>query len=83
MKDKTITVRIDDETNQVINDMSRILSKTKKDILKDAVYQYRKNLFFKQVDDEYAELQNHQEEWAEEQQELREWDAAVVDGIDE
>jgi predicted DNA-binding protein len=74
MKDKTITVRVDDETNQVINDLSRILSKTKKDILKDAVHQYRKMMFFKQVDDEYAELQKPQEEWVEEQRELREWD---------
>ena len=82
MKDKTITVRIDDETNQVINDMSRTLSKTKKDILKDAVYQYRKIMFFKHVNDEYAELQNHEEKWEEEQQERKEWDATVGDGID-
>jgi len=82
MKDKTITVRIDDETNQVINAMSRTLSKTKKDILKDAVYQYRKIMFFKQVNDEYAELQNHEEKWEEEQQERKEWDATVGDGID-
>ncbi|MEA1883072.1 MAG: hypothetical protein U9N62_00955 [Thermotogota bacterium] len=82
MKDKTITVRIDDETNQVINDMSRILSKTKKDILKDAVHQYRKIMFFKQVDDEYAELQNHEEEWKEEQNERKDWDATIGDGIE-
>ena len=82
MKDKTITVRIDDETNQVINAMSRTLSKTKKDILKDAVYQYHKIMFFKQVNDEYAELQNHEEKWEEEQQERKEWDATVGDGID-
>jgi predicted DNA-binding protein len=74
MKVKTITVRIDDESNQVVNDLSRILSKTKKDILKDAIHQYRKMMFFKKVDDEYAELQNHEEEWAGEQRELREWD---------
>jgi hypothetical protein len=30
-------------------------------------------MFFKQVDDEYAELQKPQEEWVEEQRELREW----------
>ena len=82
MKDKTITVRIDDETNQVINDMSHTLSKTKKDILKDAVYQYRKIMFFKQVDNEYAELQSNREEWEEEDQERREWDTTVGDGID-
>jgi len=82
MKDKTITVRIDDETNQVINDMSRTLSKTKKDILKDAVYQYRKIMFFKQVDNEYAELQSNHQEWEEEQQERSEWDATVGDSID-
>jgi len=82
MKDKTITVRIDDETNQVINDMSRMLSKTKKDILKEAVYQYHKIMFFKQVDDEYAELQEHEEEWEEEQQESNEWDTILGDGID-
>jgi hypothetical protein len=29
-------------------------------------------MFFKQVDDEYAELQKPQEEWVEEQRELRE-----------
>ena len=82
MKEKTITVRIDDETNQEINDMSRILSKTKKDILKDAVHQYRKIMFFKQVNDEYAELQNHEEKWEEEQQERSEWDTTIGDGID-
>jgi len=82
MKDKTITVRIDDETNQVINDMSRTLSKTKKDILKDAVYQYRKIIFFKQVDNEYAELQSNREKWEEELQERNEWDATIGDGID-
>jgi len=82
MKDKTITVRIDDETNQVINDMSRTLSKTKKDILKDAVYQYRKIIFFKQVDNEYAELQSKHQEWEEELQERSEWDITIGDGID-
>jgi len=82
MKDKTITVRIDDETNQVINDMSRMLSKTKKDILKEAVYQYRKIIFFRQVDNEYAELQSNHQEWEEEQQERSEWDTTVGDGID-
>jgi len=83
MKDKTITVRIDDETNQVINAMSRTLSKTKKDILKDAVYQYRKIIFFKQVNNEYAELQSNREKWKEEQQERNEWDATIGDGIDD
>ena len=83
MKDKTITVRIDDETNQVINDMSRTLSKTKKDILKDAVYQYRKIMFFKQVDNEYAELQSNREKWEEELQERSEWDTTIGDGIDD
>ena len=82
MKDKTITVRIDDETNQVINAMSRTLSKTKKDILKDAVYQYRKIIFFKQVDNEYAELQSNHQEWEEELQERSEWDTTIGDGID-
>jgi len=82
MKDKTITVRIDDETNQVINAMSRTLSKTKKDILKDAVYQYRKIMFFKQVDNEYAELQSNHQEWEEELQERSEWDITIGDGID-
>ena len=82
MKDKTITVRIDDETNQVINAMSRTLSKTKKDILKDAVYQYRKIIFFKQVDNEYAELQSNHQEWEEELQERSEWDITIGDGID-
>jgi len=82
MKDKTITVRIDDETNQVINDMSRMLSKTKKDILKEAVYQYRKIIFFRQVDNEYAELQSNHQEWEEEQQESNEWDTILGDGID-
>jgi len=46
------------------------------------VYQYRKIMFFKQVNDEYAELQNHEEKWEEEQQERKEWDATVGDGID-
>ena len=82
MKDKTKTVRIDDETNQVINDMSHALSKTKKDILKDAVHQYRKIIFFKQVDEEYSELQKHEGEWTEEQQERKDWDTTVGDAID-
>jgi len=83
MKDKTKTVRIDDETNQVINDMSHALSKTKKDILKDAVYQYRKIMFFKQVDDEYSELQKRKGEWTEEQKERNDWEATLTDSIDE
>jgi len=34
------------------------------------------------VDDEYAELQNHEEEWEEEQNERKDWDATIGDGID-
>ena len=63
--------------------MSHALSKTKKDILKDAVYQYRKIMFFKQADDEYSELQKRKGEWTEEQKERNDWEATLTDSIDE
>jgi len=82
MKEKTITVRIDNDTNTMIDEISRSLSKTKKDILKEAVKHYKKELFFKQVSREFGELRNNRKEWEAELKEREDWESTIGDDLD-
>jgi len=82
MKEKTITVRIDNDTNTMIDEISRSLSKTKKDILKEAVKHYKKELFFKQVSREFGELRNNRKEWESELKEREDWESTIGDDLD-
>ena len=51
-------------------------------VLDDAIEQYRRDKFFRELDRGYAQLQANPAAWQEELAERRLWDATLMDGLD-
>jgi hypothetical protein len=51
-------------------------------VLNEAIEQYRRDRFFRDLDEGYARWQADPSAWQEELEERRLWDSALTDGID-
>jgi hypothetical protein len=78
----TITVRIDAEHHRMLRELSARTGESLQAVLAQAVEQYRRRLFLEQVNEAYAALNEDPAARAQWEQELREWDATLGDGLD-
>src|SRR5215468_4563050 len=76
------TVRISEESHQILKELAEQTGQTMMDVLAKALDIYRRKLFFEQLNAGYAELQADPEAWAEHLAERKEWDATLMDGLD-
>ena len=51
-------------------------------VLDEAIEQYRRDNFFRELDEGYAQLQASPQAWQEELDERRLWDSTLADGLD-
>lgn len=79
----TKTIRIDDETDKLIGELASELLKTKKDVLKEAVKAYKKELLFSKANLAYEVLREDKAGWAQELEERAVWDDALMDGLED
>lgn len=50
-------------------------------VLDEAIEQYRRDRFFRELDEGYSRLQTDYKAWQEELDERRLWDSTVADGL--
>lgn len=77
------TVRISDSTWKVLRELSDKIGEPMQAILDKAIEDFRRKLFLEEANKAYLRLRNEPEKWNEELKERQEWDAALLDGLEE
>ena len=75
------TVRIDQETWEVLKEMAEQLGEPMQKILARAIEAHRRQPVLEMSNTAFAALRADPEAWQEEQAERREWDSNVADGL--
>ena len=75
------TVRISDSTHAVLREMARIEGRPMQALLDEAVETLRRKRFLEEVNAAYASLRSDSKAWAAIEQERREWDGTLLDGL--
>jgi predicted transcriptional regulator len=76
------TVPISEASYQLLKELAEQTGQPMLDVLDKALDAYRRKLFFEQMNAGYAELRADPEAWAEHLAERKQWDAALMDGLD-
>lgn len=76
------TIRISPHSKAILRELAAHDGKPMQDILDEAIEQYRRDRFFREVNEGYARLRADPEAWQEELDERRLWDATLADGLD-
>ena len=79
----TATVRIPEDARDTLRDLATQTGKPMREVLLDALEAYRRQVFFDQLDAAYAGLRADPEAWREVEAERAEWDATLMDGIED
>ncbi len=80
--DKTTTIRVSQETYDIVKSIARRKNEKIRNVLEEAVKDYTKKQFFKDLNIAYAKLKSNPKAWAEEEAEREEWDATLQDGLE-
>ena len=75
---ETLTVRITRSAHAALRSLSE-----ETDVLDKAIEAYRRASFLAGLNEDFAALRQNRAAWEEEQQELRAWDATLVDGLED
>jgi hypothetical protein len=76
------TVRISKASHRILKELAEQTGQTMMEVLDKALDNYRRKVFFEQLNAGYAELRADPEAWAEHQAERKLWDATLMDGLD-
>jgi hypothetical protein len=76
------TVRISDDTRELLGELATQEGVTMQAILDKALEMYRRQRFLDAVNDAYAALHQDPDAWQGLQQERAAWDATLADGLD-
>jgi predicted transcriptional regulator len=77
------TVRVSEETRNVLRDLAARTGQPMQAILERAVEDYRRRCFFEEMNRAFAALRADPQAWADELQERATWDVALADGLGE
>jgi len=77
------TVRVDQETWETLHELAKQQGEPMQSVLARAVEAFRRQYILEKTNAVYADLRANPEAWQEEQEERREWDATLADGLDE
>jgi hypothetical protein len=75
-------IRISARSKAALRELSRQEGKPMQTVLDDAIERYRRDVFFRELDEGYARLQSNPEAWREELAERQLWDTALDDGLE-
>jgi len=76
------SVLISEASHTVLMNLAQRTGQTTQVVLDKALDDYRRKLFFEQLDAGYAELRSDPEAWAEHLAERELWNATLTDGLD-
>ena len=74
-------IRISPQSKATLRELADHEDKPMQTVLDDAIEQYRRDRFFRELDEGYARLQTDDKAWQEELDERRLWDSTVADGL--
>lgn len=75
------TICISEASHQILKELAEQTGQSMMDVLDKALDDYRRKLFFEQLNAGYAELRADSEAWAEHLAERKLWDATRLDGL--
>jgi hypothetical protein len=76
------TIPISETSHRILQELAEQTGQSMTDVLDKALDAYRRKLFFDQLNAGYAALRADPQAWAEELEERKLWDAALMDGLD-
>jgi len=74
-------IRITPRSKATLRDLAKREGKPLQTVLEDAIEQYRRDTFFRDLNEGHARLQASPEAWKAEPAERREWDTTLMDGL--
>ncbi len=77
------TVRIDQETWEILKELTGMLGEPMQKVLAKAIEAHRRQLVLEKSNAAFAALRADPQAWQEEQAERREWDTTSADGLAE
>ena len=75
-------IRISAQSKATLRELADHEGKPMQSVLDEAIEQYRRDKFFRELDEGYAQLQANPQAWQEELDERRLWDSTLADGLD-
>jgi predicted DNA-binding protein len=75
-------IRISPRSKATLRELAEHDGRPMQNVLDEAIEQYRRDRFFRDLDEGYARLQADPKAWQEELDERRLWDATLADGLD-
>jgi predicted DNA-binding protein len=75
-------IRISRHSKATLRELANHEGKPMQTVLDEAIEQYRRDRFFRELDEGYARLQADPQAWQEERDERRRWDTTLADGLD-
>lgn len=76
-------VRVDSMTDRSLEELAKARGQKKAVIVKEAVEEFRKKVFFAELRNDFEALKNDRAAWDEELQDRKVWDATLADGLDQ
>lgn len=76
------TVPISEGSHEVLRKLAEETGQSMLDILDRALNEYRRKVFFDQMNAGYAALRADPNAWADSEAERKQWDATSMDGLD-
>jgi predicted transcriptional regulator len=76
------SVRISKQTHETLKDLAAREHRSLGDVLDEAIMQYQESKFWQDTRDAYTRLREDPGAWREFQDELAEWDATLMDGLE-
>ena len=78
----TITIRISESDKKTIDEIGSRFGESAQSVLHQAIEEYRRHRFLKEVNEAYEKLRSDPEQWKAELEERKAWDATVADGLE-
>ncbi len=75
-------IRISPQAKATLRELAEHDGRPMQSVLDEAIEQYRRDRFFRELAEGYARLQADPQAWQEELDERRVWDSTLADGLD-
>lgn len=76
-------VRINDNIDNQLKSLVKLTKESRQKIMEEAFDAYLRELILKKSNEQYAELKKDKKAWKEYKKEIEEWDATLLDGLQE
>lgn len=77
----SVTVRLPNEAREALRTLAHDMDLPMQDVLVKAIDSYRRQILLEQLNEDYAALREDPVAWREVLEERAEWDATLLDGL--